>query len=63
MAVPLSATKVEGERKGRARKEVNPVARVQHTNRGFERDRYYRERDHRDHRKDRWEDGGDRRDS
>jgi hypothetical protein len=62
MAIPHPAAKVEEERTRRARKEVSTMARVENSNRGFERERYYREhRTERGH-KDDGKDGGDRRD-
>jgi hypothetical protein len=55
MAIPCPAARVEEERERPARKEVNPMAHVEQSNRGFERERYYRDqnsRDHKDHSKD-----------
>jgi len=58
MAIPCLATRVEEERERRTPKEVSPMAHVEQSNRGFERERYYRDRNsrtervHNDHSKD-----------
>ena len=47
MAIPCPAAKVEEEPKRRARREVSTMAHVENSNRGFERERYHRGREHR----------------